>query len=75
MLRYLFYTKDESRQEKLIKIIEEMPVRGEEIAMTTAEKYIQKRESLKGKWKERSKRQKNFIKWDSRSNRFPKELD
>ena len=40
VLRYLFYTKDESRQEKLIKIIEEIPVRGEEIAMTIAEKYI-----------------------------------
>ena len=40
VIRYLFYTKDENKQEKIVKIIEQIPFRGEEIAMTIAEKYI-----------------------------------
>ena len=52
VIRYLFYTKDEAKQEVLIKIIEQIPIRGEEIAMTIAEKYIhmgEKRGEEKGK--------------------------
>ena len=40
VIRYLFYTKDENKKEDLVKIIEQIPIRGEEIAMTIAEKYI-----------------------------------
>ena len=63
VIRYLFYTKDEAKQEVLIKIIEQIPIRGEEIAMTIAEKYIhmgEKRGEEKGKIEGKIETAKNF---------------
>jgi len=65
VIRYLFYTKDENKKEDLVKIIEQIPFRGEEIAMTIAEKYIhmgEKRGEEKGKIEGKTETAVNMLK-------------